>query len=278
MVIDGAVTGRDGIDELRSHVWGEDFVDEDIAFGSPSIVDSGGGFLLEHGNGREVERDFGRNECEADARDIDLLDADFREDHSVFCPGNLIAVTESRDDEYDLEAFSPPNVNCKRNTDEPHPTASVVARPSIILRNSQEQSQQLIPARAVTPSIPVLAATKATTKPQATLTPASEQPLAQSQLRRSPRQQFAQKRRIHLRQSLEGYWREVEVMQTSTATGIEAVDLSGDGSGWRISGGKAHICGEGLSRRGGGTKLGGAKGSASGWRRSGVEVLDLRGA
>jgi len=270
--------GRDRIDEVRSHVWGEDFVGEDPAFGSPTIAISGGGFLLEHVNGREVERDFGRNECEADARDIDLLDADFREDHGAFCPGDLIAATEPRDDEYDTEALSSLHANRDRNTNRFLPTASIMTQQDTIPKTSvsHSQSQQLIAARAAASPTPVLASTNSCAKPQTTSTPASEQSLAQPQLRRSSRQQFAQKRRIHLRQSLEGYWREVEVRQS--LEGAEALDLSGDGSGWRVSRERAQICGEGLSSQGDGMKLRGAKGGASGWRRSGVEVLDLTGA
>lgn len=62
------------------------------------------------------------------------------------------------------------------------------------------------------------------------------------------------KTRIQLRPSLEGSWKEVEA---------EAVDLSGDGSGWAKSRGKAEILGS-LRERG--------------WRKSGVEILDLTGA
>jgi Holliday junction resolvase YEN1 len=52
------------------------------------------------------------------------------------------------------------------------------------------------------------------------------------------------------RESLPGAWKEVE-----------AIDLSGDGSGWMQSGGRAEIWG-----------------TQRGWRKSGIEVLDLTGA
>jgi holliday junction resolvase YEN1 len=65
--------------------------------------------------------------------------------------------------------------------------------------------------------------------------------------RRSPRQQ-AKKKRIELRESLEGAWKTVDA---------EAIDMTGDGSGWKESGGRAKL---------------------TGWRKSGVEVLDLTGA
>ncbi|KAK4627004.1 Flap endonuclease GEN 1 [Fulvia fulva] len=67
-------------------------------------------------------------------------------------------------------------------------------------------------------------------------------------IRRSPRQQEAKKKRIQLRESLQGSWKEVDV---------EAVDLTEDGSGWSQSQGRTKI---------------------KGWRKSGVEVLDLTGA
>ncbi|KAF2480144.1 hypothetical protein BDY17DRAFT_303305 [Neohortaea acidophila] len=85
--------------------------------------------------------------------------------------------------------------------------------------------------------------------------------------RRSPRQHSQSnvvvKKRIQVRESLEGWWKEIDVAET--------VDLSGDGSGWKRSGGRARIVGddakEGLGARNG-----------KGWRKSGVEVLDLTGA
>ena len=67
-------------------------------------------------------------------------------------------------------------------------------------------------------------------------------------LRRSPRQEM-NKKRIHLRQSVEGGWKELDA---------EMLDMTGDGSGWKKSNGKAKL--------------------PVGWRRSGVEVLDLTGA
>jgi Holliday junction resolvase YEN1 len=64
------------------------------------------------------------------------------------------------------------------------------------------------------------------------------------------------KKAIILRQSLVGTFREVDV---------DAVDLSGDGSGWKASGGKASVRAVGHS-------------SHARWRRSAVEILDLTGA
>lgn len=66
--------------------------------------------------------------------------------------------------------------------------------------------------------------------------------------RRSPRQQETKKKRIQLRQSLAGAWKEVEA---------EAVDMTEDGSGWKQSKGRANI---------------------PSWRKSGVEAVDLTGA
>lgn len=58
-----------------------------------------------------------------------------------------------------------------------------------------------------------------------------------------------------LRQSLEGAWKEIDA---------EALDLSGDGSGYKVSQGKATVVG--CSSRDGRV-----------WRKSGVEILDLTG-
>lgn len=66
--------------------------------------------------------------------------------------------------------------------------------------------------------------------------------------RKSPRQQVASKKRVEIRESLEGSWKE---------TVIETIDMTGDGSGWKRNKGKAEL---------------------KGWRKSGVEVLDLTGA
>ncbi|KAK3699292.1 hypothetical protein LTR37_016535 [Vermiconidia calcicola] len=66
-------------------------------------------------------------------------------------------------------------------------------------------------------------------------------------LRRSPRQQV-KKKRIQLRESLEGAWKEIDA---------EMIDMTGDGSGWKKTAGRAKM---------------------TGWRKSGVEVLDLTGA
>ncbi|EMD00744.1 hypothetical protein BAUCODRAFT_29098 [Baudoinia panamericana UAMH 10762] len=78
--------------------------------------------------------------------------------------------------------------------------------------------------------------------------------IAPRSLRRSPRQ--AQKKKaILLRQSLEGAWREIDA---------ETLDMSGDGSGWKPSKGRADIVG--------------VDGKARAYRKSGVDVLDLTGA
>lgn len=89
-------------------------------------------------------------------------------------------------------------------------------------------------------------------------TQAKSRPRAQA-LCRSPRPLVPKKKHIQLRESLEGWWKEVEA---------EAIDMSGDSSGWKKSGGRA-------------TTFGTARefvGSGRGWRKSGVEVLDLTGA
>jgi hypothetical protein len=62
------------------------------------------------------------------------------------------------------------------------------------------------------------------------------------------------KTRITLRQSLEGTWKEVQVDADST----DMLDMTGNGSGWKKSSGRAEVW--------------------TGWRKSGVEVLDLTGA
>ncbi|KAK4541997.1 hypothetical protein LTR36_007197 [Oleoguttula mirabilis] len=81
-----------------------------------------------------------------------------------------------------------------------------------------------------------------TSKAKQAAAPSQQQQQQQQPTRRSPRQETRRKA-IQLRQSLEGAWKEV--------------DLTDDGSGWKQSNGRAAI---------------------GGWRRSGVEVLDLTGA
>ena len=63
------------------------------------------------------------------------------------------------------------------------------------------------------------------------------------------------KTKIALRESLEGAWKEVQVDAS-----VSMLDMTGDGSGWKKSGGRAEIW------------------SKRSWRKSGVEVLDLTGA
>ena len=65
------------------------------------------------------------------------------------------------------------------------------------------------------------------------------------------------KTRITLRESLGGAWKEVQV-DARAGSETAMLDMTGDGSGWKKSGGRAEILG--------------------GWRKSGVEVLDLTGA
>ncbi|TKA79465.1 hypothetical protein B0A55_04213 [Friedmanniomyces simplex] len=82
--------------------------------------------------------------------------------------------------------------------------------------------------------------------------PLSTHPPAPPLPRRSPRQPQPlkeKKKAFLLRQSLEGAWKEVDA---------ETLDLSGDGSGWKVSGGRAAMRGF--------------------FRESGVEVLDMTGA
>ena len=99
-----------------------------------------------------------------------------------------------------------------------------------------------------------------TSKPKPSSSTATKNPSQPS--RRSPRQkqQQSKKKVILARQSLAGAWKEVP----ADAAEVEALDLTGDGSGWKASGGKAKMVGERTRERG--------------WRRSGVEVLDLTGA
>jgi holliday junction resolvase YEN1 len=84
------------------------------------------------------------------------------------------------------------------------------------------------------------------------------------------KEKVPKKKAILLRESLEGSWKEADV---------EAVDLCGDGSGWRLSGGRAEMVQNGsvsVSGLGGGNASGGGKQTR--WRKSEVEVLDLTGA
>ncbi|TKA61691.1 hypothetical protein B0A55_13070 [Friedmanniomyces simplex] len=74
------------------------------------------------------------------------------------------------------------------------------------------------------------------------------QPQSQTQLQLQA-QKKAEKKAFLLRQSLEGAWKEVDA---------ETLDLSGDGSGWKVSGGRAAMRGF--------------------FRKRGVEVLDMTGA
>ncbi|CAK3771781.1 Flap endonuclease GEN 1 [Lecanosticta acicola] len=102
------------------------------------------------------------------------------------------------------------------------------------------------PAPAIKISKPKSTArsSKATSRPDSSSTQASA-------ARRSPRQHFqVTKKRIQLRESLEGSWKEVD-------DETETLDLSGDGSGFTQSKGRAKL---------------------EGRRVSGIEILDLTGA
>lgn len=76
-----------------------------------------------------------------------------------------------------------------------------------------------------------------------------------------------QKKALIPRTSLAGAWKEVSV---------EALDLTGDGSGWRASGGRAELVGVSVEVDGSGAA--GKRGRMKALRKSGVEVLDLTGA
>ncbi|KAF7191153.1 Flap endonuclease GEN-like 1 [Pseudocercospora fuligena] len=103
-------------------------------------------------------------------------------------------------------------------------------------------------------------------RPQATSRSRPTSSSSSTSLRRSPRHSSTQssltistkvtKKRIIPRESLPGSWKE-----------IDEIDLSGDGSGWAQSGGKAKIVSTTME-----------KVKVKGWRKSGVEVLDLTGA
>ena len=74
----------------------------------------------------------------------------------------------------------------------------------------------------------------------------------------------SEKKLILPRASLAGAWKEVP----AGTAGVEALDLTGDGSGWKASGGRAKLVGV----------YDGRGGKVKGFRKSGVEVLDLTGA
>ncbi|KAK4504112.1 hypothetical protein PRZ48_005027 [Zasmidium cellare] len=117
--------------------------------------------------------------------------------------------------------------------------------PPIPMRRLNDPAPPSRPASAPTkdPAAPPPPTTQRPPPPKPSTRPtSSKQPT-----RRSPRQQ-AKKKRIQLRESLEGAWKEVDA---------EMVDMTGDGSGWKKTQGKAKV---------------------SGWRKSGIEVLDLTGA
>jgi len=72
--------------------------------------------------------------------------------------------------------------------------------------------------------------------------------------------------RIIARESLPGAWKEVEA---------ETLDLTGDGSGWKQSRGRAVL----VSSSNGSSQMGKTgKTAGKSWRKSEVEVLDLTGA
>ncbi|KAK3670264.1 hypothetical protein LTR78_009818 [Recurvomyces mirabilis] len=85
-----------------------------------------------------------------------------------------------------------------------------------------------------------------------------------SPIQSQKQQKAVKKKAFLLRQSLEGVWKEVDA---------ETLDMSGDGSGWRMSGRSAEI----VSSNGGAIRGRSGK-AAKAWRHSGVEILDLTGA
>lgn len=151
-------------------------------------------------------------------------------------------------------------------------------------------------SQAFLPSPP----TKATHAPSAAPIPQSKRPkhrpseaLVGESLRRSPRHsppsQTNQPHRLPAepepkpkpkkkvliipRASLAGAWKEV----SADSARVEALDLTGDGSGWRVSGGRAKLVAVGVGCRDGGQGRGRGR-EGKGYRKSGVEVLDLTGA
>ncbi|KAK3627168.1 hypothetical protein LTR56_019382 [Elasticomyces elasticus] len=125
----------------------------------------------------------------------------------------------------------------------------------------------MIPAAAATkprskvkPSKPVPTVTRPTPVQRISPRQSTSRPSMAAPTRRSPRQaQKVQKKKAFLlRQSLEGAWKEVDA---------ETIDMSGDGSGWKMSGGKAAIVGSSSITTG-----------SKAFRKSGVEVLDMTGA
>ncbi|KAK4552006.1 hypothetical protein LTR86_010683 [Recurvomyces mirabilis] len=87
---------------------------------------------------------------------------------------------------------------------------------------------------------------------------------AKPPLQAQKQQKAVKKKAFLLRQSLEGTWKQVDA---------ETLDMSGDGSGWKMSGRSAEIV-----TTNGGAMRGRSGKAAKAWRQSGVEVLDLTGA
>jgi Holliday junction resolvase YEN1 len=185
---------------------------------------------------------------------IDLIDTSpAKSDGSLVSPSTFVHVRhrseeleggfihDDEDDDENLRPASQHSPPLARSRLENNPSEQL---PAYHTPPSNDHDEEEIPAATVLQ--PSTLGTKH--KSQKTKQPRPSTKLSSAHpLRRSPRQE-AKKKRIQLRESLEGTWREVEV---------EAVDMTGDGSGWKVSGGKAKI---------------------TGWRRSGVEVLDLTGA
>ena len=134
------------------------------------------------------------------------------------------------------------------------PPQTLCPTPSSCLNETEDLPPLLEPTTTIVSAKPPTKAKKSastsSTERQSRQLPRQHSPKAVSisqALRRSPRQQL--RKRIQLRGSLEGAWSEVNA---------EMLDITGDGSGWKKSGGKAKL--------------------PEGWRKSGVEVLDLTGA
>ena len=142
--------------------------------------------------------------------------------------------------------------NLNPHTNPPNPPIPPTPLPTPPAYNSQEEEEEeeeeVLPPPITLPPKPLTTTKEPRRSPHHSTDPSQPS-------RRSPRQHQAEagKKRIQLRESLEGWWREVE--------GAEVVDLSGGR-------------GEAVGRTGPG-RNGGADGG--GWRRSGVEVLDLTG-
>ncbi|KAK5735687.1 hypothetical protein LTR17_008038 [Elasticomyces elasticus] len=157
----------------------------------------------------------------------------------------------------------PRPITARKSTEQHKPSPSYPTPPP----TANLDTLSMIPAAAaakprskVKPSKPVPTITRPTTIQRTSSRQSSSRPSMATTTRRSPRQaQKVQKKKAFLlRQSLEGAWKEVDA---------ETIDMSGDGSGWKMSGGRAAIVGSSSNATGG-----------KAFRKSGVEVLDMTGA